>query len=1120
MPTFRLFHRNDVSLLPLISTFEALGRPKSVINKKESMNKMKFILVAGFVGIAVFIAPREGAAQAPAGSSETLINDAFTTSISSITPPLYFFNGSSGGTELVERQLTAFNNTNANSTNYALTNSTTATNTSMAQQWWSAPMSLTPGCSIQVTVDVQTTTTTGNDGPFSVSLLNGSELTTSNYFGVTSPLSTANGYALREYYGSPTVAQYATIASGATTVISTPTFNNPPATAPLLRDTNVHHLTFMLTVTSIGSMQITGSIDGHAYAPYTITTPATTTINTVVVNPGSEVVNFSNLVVSSFSSPASPRRIAPFDAYDPAAPQYSASHTPPSPTGTCVLPITASGDLANALKYYQIVVLQKGKYTTGVTLGSNQQLYGDAGGTTVPAITIPAGTTGTVISDLGGDGSQAVTFGGAGTAVTSGNYIQNMTGYITIQAGADLEDNLFLNNNIQLAITTTGGGYLRNNRFIRTIVSGGWDLSITGDTTSLPSYGNVFLWCNFLVNFYNPTTINDPEQDDLTFAGVNGESWNSDATGTTIGTGQRQLFYVPANMGTLRIFSIGTSGAHNAVRPGDYSINASEFQLYADTLDGDPVTSPNPNEESGTETNTDGWLEADCARSLLLYCNHVPTKTWTDLNTDSPFRLFGFDVIASGTEDINPTLETGVPQSSGTTNSLTTSQQTTLKAMVIKPTRGDTGSQPWEQPTFDAAPDPAGPNWQQQQALRTSAGNDDSTYIQGLMGTTEDPYIGHLPPGIYYISHPLTIGPGQGLVGEGTADNTVIISTNPASDLIDVTSPAPTGGNHATSVYHLAFANISLQGGRNGIVFGGVDTDGTLPGNSGQYSWMYFNHVTFRNMVKPASGSGLGSGLSSVTGSGIYMNNIYGLDNNMLSFTNFIDCDAGVLQVVPAGYVNGTDTSTMTYMDKCVWYKSQFIGDTQALNLLAERVDNTDSWIDCLFQNNTAGVALLPNCWGDIFANCQFTNNGNLSGRTATMEYSGMTSFASCNFQTAAGTAIFGGPSTLDGCAFSPYDGATGSTIFASTAGNAFVSNSTSTSAVPTGLASITGTYTGGMLINNTFPATADSNYNYAAVYIDNGTTYNLLPGVSATPQAEILYGDDFNDVFTAPNNY
>jgi len=278
--------------------------------------------------------------------------------------------------------------------------------------------------------------------------------------------------------------------------------------------------------------------------------------------------------------------------------------------------------------------------------------------------------------------------------------------------------------------------------------------------------------------------------------------------------------------------------------------------------------------------------------------------------------------------------------------------------------------------------------------------------------------------------------------------------------------------------------------------------------------------VTFRNMAKPTSGSGLGSGLQSMTGSGIYMNNIYGLDNNMFSFVNFIDCDAGVLQVVPAGYVNGTDTSTMTYMDKCVWYKSQFIGDTQALNLLAERVDNTDSWIDCLFQNNTAGVALLPNSWGDIFANCQFTNNGNLSGRTATMDYSTMTSFAGCNFQVAASTAIFGGPSTLDGCAFSPYSGATGSTIFASTAGNAFVSNSTSVSTVPTGLASITGTYAGGMLINNTFPATADSNYNHAAVYIDNGTTYNLLPGVSATPQAEILYGDNFNDVFTAPNNY
>jgi hypothetical protein len=595
------------------------------------------------------------------------------------------------------------------------------------------------------------------------------------------------------------------------------------------------------------------------------------------------------------------------------------------------LPMPAGVSIQSALDAYTTVVLGKGDYSGGAafTLRSGQRLYGDPAGTITPPVTVEAGATGAVISSITVGGAGTVTFPASTTAVTRGCVFDRLGGRIQVNGGV-LEDNLFLHTDGPISIDTSNSGYVRNNRFIRTKAHG-WSnqLILLGDSQR-NSYGNVFVWKNFLTPAGDSTNINN--QGDLTFVGVDAESWNFNGTGTGA------ALWKVGSMGTLRIF--GMNGGSNggqipANKTGIFDVNADEFQLYNDSMGaiGSPLI--------------DYKLGANNLRSILVGST-ATGKVWTSA-ASSPFRLKGFVDGWTVTDVSTSTSSTTTPAWTVRTGALPTSpsspdEQAILRGMVVNPAR-IAGQVSWEAPNHGPIPDPAGPNW-----ATDLAGKPDSTgYIQGLINATG---VARLPAGIYYISQPLKLSRLQGIVGAG-ADTTVIIAKTNTLDMIVANDPVTT-----QTGTQITLADITLQGGGNGIHFDPVGTSANQ-GRFAQYTGCYINHVTFRNMSV----------------AGIFMDQIYALDNIFFGYVHFVNCDTGLKQKVDPAYTGG-ENPTMMYMDKCVFYKSQFVGNRLALDLWGYRGCNLNAWINCLFENNSGGAAAMNNYLTTVFANCDFINNG------------------------------------------------------------------------------------------------------------------------------------------------
>ena len=146
---------------------------------------------------------------------------------------------------------------------------------------------------------------------------------------------------------------------------------------------------------------------------------------------------------------------------------------------------------------------------------------------------------------------------------------------------------------------------------------------------------------------------------------------------------------------------------------------------------------------------------------------------------------------------------------------------------VVKSGNGRRGSA-WEAPTYDAVPDPAGPNWTHDLASQP----DSTAYIQGLINAAT-PGVAILPAGKYYISRPLVMTGKQGLIDAGM-DKTVIIAKNSSIDMI-------VGGDHlepAFSYLSFTLSDLTLQGGLNG-----VHHDASGSGGGAGYYLMFLSQI-------------------------------------------------------------------------------------------------------------------------------------------------------------------------------------------------------------------------------------------------------------------------------------
>lgn len=236
---------------------------------------------------------------------------------------------------------------------------------------------------------------------------------------------------------------------------------------------------------------------------------------------------------------------------------------------------------------------------------------------------------------------------------------------------------------------------------------------------------------------------------------------------------------------------------------------------------------------------------------------------------------------------------------------------------------------PWIRTIHETIPNPTGANW----ATERVGKPDSRAYIQGLIDNNN---IAELPEGIYYISSTLNIplDGAHGIIGKGTGKTVIVGLTD--------TFPLITLSYGSTQNFTLAY--ITLQGGTDGIYSGTIDT---------QIAFQNLKYVSFRNHIN-----------------GIHLYRIFGLDNNFFDHVSFTNCIRGLYQNALKPYV---DTTTCSYVDKTVFYNSQFINCTTPISMLATRPDNLNLWYNCKFDTGQIALDLSGQNF-PLVANCDFSN--------------------------------------------------------------------------------------------------------------------------------------------------
>ncbi len=487
------------------------------------------------------------------------------------------------------------------------------------------------------------------------------------------------------------------------------------------------------------------------------------------------------------------------------------------------LPVGEAAGLQSALDAHHRVRLEPGnsyRVLPSIILRADQQLYGLMND--IPSVVVEPGTHHAVLQGVNPDGLEFT----ASTSVTHHNCFQRlrMQGAALSVTGALVESNIFVDlSEVNLQVDTSKGGHMSANRFIRWLSHGKPAASFLGDA-GRTSQGNVFLWSNMLTP--EGGGFHADNQADLTFVGTDIESWNW-------GGGSPDYALTFGAMGTLRMVR-PTGGASVPNKTGYLDVAADEVQLSGLQL----FTSlPDPNVR---------------LRSSVQRVLNVRSAPQSLQDEGSGLRIEAF------ADNAPKVTSSGVDTA---TSPLSAAEQSTLVAMIA-PTR--TGA-PWERPLFRPIPDPTGPAWKEGLAAKP----DSTAYLQGLIDKNG---IARLPAGIYYISAPLQVGSGEGLIGAG-AEKTAIVARDASIDII-------VGREHLAATYSLTsfvLADVTLQGGNNGIHH---EKNGS--GGGAQYSLTTLSHVTMRDMVNAA----------------IFIDGIMAWDNTFTDELNVVGCGAALKQAM------------------------------------------------------------------------------------------------------------------------------------------------------------------------------------------------------------------------------
>jgi hypothetical protein len=544
-----------------------------------------------------------------------------------------------------------------------------------------------------------------------------------------------------------------------------------------------------------------------------------------------------------------------------------------------------------------------GDYSGGapITLRSNQELYGLAS-TKVPDIVIAAGAENVVVSGVWND---KISFP-ASDEVTSKNCFNSVRTSLFVDR-ARLESNLFTDfQGGIVSIDDSRGGYLRNNRFVKTLTHTAWPaLTLLGNDVEA-SYGNHFVWTNILGPLGDGVVIDG--QKDVAFTGIDIESW-----------------------------SRGRVTKQNVVASHPAAFNVSNTEFVSVLMS-----------HGGNLQIADAQYFGLDARNVLLLGSDVMAQTRPGLvlgpNVE---RLVAVNTSAIGHSVANPATEVvelygadgsdirrdwaAVPRGEMPASTSAAVQDLLRREQAIY--RG------WDKPAFPepvSAPPVLG---------GTTVHEDGTKLIQTLIDRQG---IARLAPGVYRLSRSLALKDGQGIVGAGRGA-TILVADDPGMDLI-------VGANHIEADLEATWfvlADLTLQGGANGIHHAPSGS-----GGGAQYHRAVISHVTFRGMRD----------------AGIFLDAIYGWDNNFLDNVDFVDCGAAWRQRPSPGYTGG-DVPGTTYMDKNVCYRCRFERNTVALDMPGKRGNGLNAFIDSEFRGN-GKVLTAIHPLANFFANSVFVDNG------------------------------------------------------------------------------------------------------------------------------------------------
>jgi hypothetical protein len=760
---------------------------------------------------------------------------------------------------------------------------------------------------------------------------------------------------------------------------------------------------------------------------------------------------------------------------------------------TKAMSVANSPTIASALAAHSCLYLDSftdysttgGGGCSALTVSSNQRIFGDLETTLCP-VTVAAGATGSVLANFSGaavlgqtgspgSGARNLTFG-AGASINGNLFIRldyqfggspDNTGVGT--AGVTLEKNIFLRYRMGFAINDASSGDIYGNWFVQ-----GENqsqnvpfINFTGNTTT-PSYGNVFLWYQCATPGGRCAYINGLQ--DFTIVGIDAEQWDVNRVFGSAGIGD--LFDLVNPTKDVRVIGSQGEDPNNAAQPY-FRIDANRFLLMSDisgsqwqhSFVGSDVTEATYLSEYDAYFNLSAYAHAvgssDCVGG-------APATTCPLPGTNNTY-WGGAPVLVGGN---------GGVKWPGYPTALTSGQLSALQDSIIGMTTGRTGA-PWPAPTYEAPPDPAGPNWN----VGLSGQPDSSGTIQALINAATSSACTVLAPGLYYIASPLTLSGAQCLHGSGWGNTAIICKTNTIDAFQGAGGQYTYGPNNAK--YDLT--DLTIEGCLNGIHWNGLSSTGS--GGGQQYGQIFLSHLNMRNIASAC----------------LFEDGIYSMDNNLIDYFNCIDSTYGFYELASPTYGQPGDSGEAigsAYSDKAVWWHCQFIGDVLPLNIPAQRTNNLNMFAESLFENNTGGVAKFSNTLTQMFVNDDFVNNAGDSNNALFdgADNQGALLIGSRIQMGSAGngvTAIRGNMS-VEGTTFQ-LDGATTAAVWSGTETLTNMYNSYSQD-VPLG------TINGGFFANNYFPL--DSTHSIQYGYEASGTFNAVLPtAVTSQPQEQLLFG-------------